>query len=166
MNETIFKLELCENGSSAYSVIVPKRAKFLSLTRDDGKVYVWFTGNKYLEEKVVAFVSFKEGEETLCSNSNGIIFVGHLEGKESSDKLFFFMSTTEVDTNLKSDSDNIGCFFGWGVLKKNPWSLHGVYISEDKAKEALKCLPSEYEIAYGSHRIGGDDFLVSLRFHK
>ncbi len=64
-----------------------------------------------------------------------------------------------VEDGLKPDPVNIGMVLGWGVVRNNPWHLAGVYTAKESAEaEALK-LGNQYEIHYGSHRLGSDDFV-------
>lgn len=59
------------------------------------------------------------------------------------------------------DTDNPGCRFGFGVYRADPWHLPGVFNSQRDAEHLRAQLPSGYIVGWGSHRLGGDDFVVS-----
>lgn len=48
---------------------------------------------------------------------------------------------------------------GWAVVRDKPWHLVGIYATEDGAKSKRSELNGEYEVRYGSHRLGSDDFM-------
>jgi hypothetical protein len=48
---------------------------------------------------------------------------------------------------------------GWAVVRRSPWHLVGVYASKAMAETKAGMLGREYESAYGSHRLGSDDFI-------
>jgi hypothetical protein len=48
---------------------------------------------------------------------------------------------------------------GWAVVRRSPWHLVGVYASKDMAETKAGLLGRDYESAYGSHRLGSDDFI-------
>ncbi|EPX7218117.1 hypothetical protein ACW16U_001671 [Escherichia coli] len=64
-----------------------------------------------------------------------------------------------VENNLKADPDNQGWVLGWVVVRDKPWRLVGIYATEDGAKSKRSELNGEYEVRYGSHRLGSDDFM-------
>ena len=64
-----------------------------------------------------------------------------------------------VENNLKADPDNQGWVLGWAVVRCKPWNLVGVYATEDDAKSKCSELSEGYEVRYGSHRLGSDDFI-------
>jgi hypothetical protein len=49
--------------------------------------------------------------------------------------------------------------YGWAVVRRSPWHLVGVYASKDMAETKAGLLGRDYESAYGSHRLGSDDFI-------
>ncbi|HDL7801233.1 TPA: hypothetical protein PXP53_004274 [Yersinia enterocolitica] len=53
----------------------------------------------------------------------------------------------------------IGMVLGWGVVRNNPWHLAGVYTAKESAEAEASKLGNQYEIHYGSHRLGSDDFV-------
>lgn len=69
-----------------------------------------------------------------------------------------------IAIGLVQDPDNKGWVFGWGVLRTSPWHLVGVYATKDVAETKAAGLGVEYEAAYGSHRVGSDDFVTGSRF--
>ncbi|HCD9341543.1 TPA: hypothetical protein NEG61_004229, partial [Enterobacter hormaechei] len=46
----------------------------------------------------------------------------------------------------------------------SPWHLVGVYATKDVAETKAANLGVGYDAAYGSHRVGSDDFVTSTRF--
>lgn len=64
-----------------------------------------------------------------------------------------------VENNLKADPDNQGWVLGQAVVRDKPWHLVGIYATEDGAKSKRSELNGEYEVRYGSHRLGSDDFM-------
>ncbi|WP_085438181.1 hypothetical protein [Escherichia coli] len=48
---------------------------------------------------------------------------------------------------------------GWAVVRYKPWHLVGVYATEGDAKSKCSELNGEYEVRYGSHCLGSDDFI-------
>ncbi|GAB1579943.1 trypsin-like peptidase domain-containing protein [Bordetella petrii] len=58
------------------------------------------------------------------------------------------------------DSENPGCRLGFGVLCTSPWHLAGVFKSRGDADSLRKQLPPGYLVKWGSHRLGGDDFIA------
>lgn len=69
-----------------------------------------------------------------------------------------------VADGLKADPDNKGWVLGWGVVCTSPWHLVGVYATKDMAETKASDLGDGYEAAYGSHRVGSDDFVTGTRF--
>ncbi|WFQ80952.1 hypothetical protein PXH59_07635 [Xenorhabdus sp. SF857] len=64
-----------------------------------------------------------------------------------------------VEEALKPDPLNVGFVLGWGVIRYSPWHLAGVYAIKEKAEIEAAKLGSAYEVHYGSHRTGSDDFV-------
>ncbi|HCA5905116.1 TPA: hypothetical protein ACTYHK_001698 [Citrobacter koseri] len=69
-----------------------------------------------------------------------------------------------VADGLKVDPDNNGWVLGWGVVRTSPWHLVGVYATRDVAETKAVELGVGYDAAYGSHRVGSDDFVTGTRF--
>ncbi|HGH4716809.1 TPA: hypothetical protein ACJIW5_001833 [Enterobacter hormaechei] len=69
-----------------------------------------------------------------------------------------------VADGLKSDPDNNGWVLGWGVVRTSPWHLVGVYATMDVAETKAAEMGVGYDAAYGSHRVGSDDFVTGTRF--
>lgn len=57
------------------------------------------------------------------------------------------------------DPRNPGWCKGWGVLRPGPWHLAGVFPDKAQAEAHRATLGPAYEVRYGSHRIGSDDFM-------
>ena len=47
---------------------------------------------------------------------------------------------------------------GWGVYRKSPWHLVGVYLTEYIAREKAVSYGCDYLVSLGSYRIGSHDF--------
>lgn len=60
------------------------------------------------------------------------------------------------------DIDNPGCRLGFGVYRADPWDLSGVFKSQKDAEHLRTQLPPGYFVRWGSHRLGGDDFMHSM----
>jgi serine protease Do len=58
------------------------------------------------------------------------------------------------------DASNPGWCRGWGVLRRTPWHLSGVFSDRAQAEKHLETLEPGYEVWLGSHRIGSDDFMT------
>jgi len=61
-------------------------------------------------------------------------------------------------SNFPLDANNPGWVKGWGVFRGAPWHLAGLFLTEEEADVCRKTLDEHYQIAYGSHRLGSDDF--------
>ncbi|EAC2149999.1 hypothetical protein DUE02_13440 [Salmonella enterica subsp. enterica] len=64
-----------------------------------------------------------------------------------------------VTEGLMEDKDNKGCVKGWAVVRNSPWHLVGVFATEEDAETEARKMGDEYEVHYGSHRTGSDDFV-------
>ena len=64
--------------------------------------------------------------------------------------------------NLPKDPDNSGCVLGWGVIQNEPWKFVDIYASKDAAEAEAFTLGAGYNVSYGSHRLGTDDFVGGL----
>ncbi len=58
------------------------------------------------------------------------------------------------------DKDNPGYRLGFGVFKKSPWHLAGVFPTCELAEKSAAASENGYQIAWGSHLLGSDTFLV------
>jgi hypothetical protein len=47
---------------------------------------------------------------------------------------------------------------GWGVLRREPWHLAGIFTSSIDAENLAKVLGSAYAVIYGEHVHGSPDF--------
>lgn len=59
------------------------------------------------------------------------------------------------------DPHNPGSALGWGVLSKAPWHLVGLHPDRAQAEEQRRTLGADYEVQFGSNRVGTDDFISS-----
>ena len=50
---------------------------------------------------------------------------------------------------------------GWGVIRRAPWHLAGVYEISAEAETRVAQLGPEYKIRYGENRLGSDEFVWS-----
>lgn len=64
-------------------------------------------------------------------------------------------------SKLKPDADNPGWVLGWGVIREQPWSFHGIFASEDEAERASQQVGDHHVVHFGSHRPGTDDFILA-----
>lgn len=69
-----------------------------------------------------------------------------------------------VANGLKNDPNNIGWVLGWGIVRPAPWHLAGVYATKDVAEMKASEFGGDYEVKYGSHRLGSDDFVSGITF--
>lgn len=60
------------------------------------------------------------------------------------------------------DIDNPGCRLGFGVFRENPWHLANVFRLQADAEHLRAQLPPGYLVRWGSHRLGGNDFVHSI----
>lgn len=63
------------------------------------------------------------------------------------------------------DSVNPGCFRCYGVFRSAPWHLSGVFPDRSQAEAHRATLGPGYEVRFGTHRFGSDDFLFALPTH-
>lgn len=68
---------------------------------------------------------------------------------------------SEAVSKLEADPDNAGSVLGWGVYRRAPWDLQGVYETEVEARAQAKEAGEGYIASYGSHIPGTDDFIGS-----
>jgi hypothetical protein len=61
------------------------------------------------------------------------------------------------------DPVNPGWVLGWGVYRMSPWAFAGVFDSEAEAGSRAQALGNFYQVAFGSHRLGSDDFVTSTK---
>ena len=59
------------------------------------------------------------------------------------------------------DPANPGWAMGWGVLRNAPWHLVGFHPDRTQAEEQRARLGDEYEVRFGTNRVGTDDFMNS-----
>jgi serine protease Do len=59
------------------------------------------------------------------------------------------------------DPSNPGSCRGWGVLRQGPWHLAGVFPDAEQAGEHRAKLGDGYEVRFGTHKVGTDDFMNS-----
>ncbi|EPM4984801.1 hypothetical protein ACTL89_004700 [Escherichia coli] len=64
-----------------------------------------------------------------------------------------------VSEVLMEDKDNKGWVKGWVVVRSSPWHLVGVFATEEDAETEARKMGDKYEVHYGSHRTGSDDFV-------
>lgn len=57
------------------------------------------------------------------------------------------------------DPLNPGWTLGWGVLRGSRWHLAGLFPDQKQAEAFRSELGAGYEVRFGSHRIGSDDFM-------
>lgn len=65
----------------------------------------------------------------------------------------------DVIARLKKDPDNAGWVQGWGVYRMAPWDLKGVHETKEEARLQAESAGKDYVVAFGSHRVGTDDFV-------
>lgn len=58
------------------------------------------------------------------------------------------------------DDLNPGWIKGWAVFRTSPWDIYGVFPSRVEADVFCTALGSEYEVAYGAHRLATSDFIA------
>lgn len=57
------------------------------------------------------------------------------------------------------DPSNPGWALGWGVVRREPWHLAGLFPDQEQAETFRRELGEGYEVRFGSRRLGSDDFL-------
>ncbi len=67
----------------------------------------------------------------------------------------------KVSPGLPADPVNRGSVMGWGVYRFDPWYLFGVCASEPEAEIMKGQAGEDCFTAYGSHKLGSDDFVPS-----
>jgi hypothetical protein len=61
--------------------------------------------------------------------------------------------------NFELDELNPGWIKGWGVIRKSPWDLVGVFLTQDLANIELRARGFEYVVGYGSRQLGANNFI-------
>jgi hypothetical protein len=64
-----------------------------------------------------------------------------------------------ITAELPEDPSNRGWVKGWGVYRLDPWHLFGVCPTREAAEAMKSDAGDEYVAAYGSHRLGSNDFI-------
>jgi hypothetical protein len=49
---------------------------------------------------------------------------------------------------------------GWGVFRRSPWHLAGIYASQQEAEAKGNEMGPDYVVALGEGGLGSDDFVV------
>jgi len=63
---------------------------------------------------------------------------------------------------FKNDPDNAGSILCWACFSMDPWHLAGIYKTEIEAKKMLEVLGKDYQVSYGSHEKGTEEFVGGL----
>jgi CheY-like chemotaxis protein len=58
------------------------------------------------------------------------------------------------------DSRNAGWLTGWGVYQLAPWAFRGLFSTEQEARSFRDAEAVGFQVAYGRHRPGTDDFIA------
>jgi serine protease Do len=60
------------------------------------------------------------------------------------------------------DPNNTAHRLGWAILRSEPWDLLHFCETKDEATKFIESLPNghQYELRFGSNRLGTDDFIV------
>ena len=69
--------------------------------------------------------------------------------------------TTQMNS-FKLNSDNPGWVIGWGVLQKFPHDVISMHLTKEEAEAKAKTLGDNFEIKYGSRRLGSNDFIQEM----
>lgn len=59
------------------------------------------------------------------------------------------------------DPDNVGWVLCWACFSNNPWHLVSLYKNESDALNTLQDYGEQYQVRYGSWRVGTDEFIAS-----
>lgn len=62
-------------------------------------------------------------------------------------------------TSFPLDETNLGWIKGWAVLRQEPWDLAGIFPTREAATVELTKQGPPYQLAYGSRRLGSNDFI-------
>jgi len=73
------------------------------------------------------------------------------------------MYRSDMPTEFVRDPVNIGWVQGFGVFRMAPWHFAGLFHTREEAQRVQQQLGQTYEVGYGSHRDGSDDFIVDER---
>ncbi len=72
------------------------------------------------------------------------------------------MTIRSLAKNLPADPDNAGWVLGWAVVQRAPWHFVDIYATKAVAQAEAESRGDEYTVAYGSHRLGTDDFASGM----
>jgi len=64
-----------------------------------------------------------------------------------------------IENFLPADPDNPGWVKAWGVVKNEKWDLAGVYGNQEDARAKADEMGVDYQVHFGSHKLGTDDFI-------
>lgn len=67
-----------------------------------------------------------------------------------------------IDSSLKKSPFEANSVVGWGVIRCSPWDLFGVFYAYEQASEFAEILGEDYEVVWGTHRLGSNDFFYGL----
>ncbi|EPY5210447.1 hypothetical protein ACXDTG_004881 [Klebsiella pneumoniae] len=67
-----------------------------------------------------------------------------------------------IDSSLKKDPFISDSVVGWGVIRFSPWDLFGVFSSYEQAQEFASILGEDYEVIWGTYRLGTSEFLCGF----
>jgi hypothetical protein len=67
--------------------------------------------------------------------------------------------TIDAMPHYPVDDANPGWIEGWAVVRHSPWDLYSVFTSRIEADVFCSALGSEYEVAYGAHRLATSEFI-------
>lgn len=73
------------------------------------------------------------------------------------------MSIRSLAKNLPKDPDNSGWVLGWGVIQSAPWKFIDIYASKDAAESEAASRGTGYQVEYGSHELGTDNFMGGIQ---
>lgn len=68
-----------------------------------------------------------------------------------------------MSAKFVQDPVNAGWVMGFAAFRMEPWHFAGLFQTRDEATRVQQELGEGYEVAYGSHREGSDEFIVDER---
>jgi hypothetical protein len=59
------------------------------------------------------------------------------------------------------DKHNPEWIKAWGIIRFDPWDVAGTFTTREEAETELKKYGADYQIEYGSRKLGSNDFVIN-----
>lgn len=78
------------------------------------------------------------------------------------------MGSVKIAVDVKSHPNYMDWIQGWGVMAttNEGWHLASVHADFEEANVAARSLGENYQVRWGAHRLGSDEFVYELQPQK